>query len=62
MLRDGVIVAVVNHAELPQHVTPDNRLDRPVVTLLALALAIQPLHVQYLRAKPFEDYTDVLDA
>lgn len=46
MLRDCVVVPVVNHPEFPQNIAPDDRLDRPVVTLLAFAVAIQPLDVE----------------
>jgi len=50
MLWDCVIIPVVNHTELPQNIAPYDRLDRPIVALLALALAIQPLDVEDFRA------------
>lgn len=37
-------------------------LDSPVVAVVALALAVQSLHVEDLGAEPLEDDADVLDA
>lgn len=62
MLGNGVIVAVVDDAQLAEHVAPDRGLDRPVVAVVALALPIEALHVEDLGAEPLEDDADVLDA
>lgn len=62
MLRDRVVIPVIDYPELPQDIASDDRLDRPVVALLALALAIQPLNVEDLGAESLQYNADVLDA
>lgn len=62
MLGDRVVIPVVNYPELPQDIAPDDRLDRPIVALLALALAIQPLDVEDLGTESLQNDADVLDA
>lgn len=62
MLGDRVVVPVIDHPELPQDIAPDDSLYRPIVALLALALAVQSLDVEDLGAEPLEDDADVFDA
>ena len=61
VLADGVVVGVVDDAQLPHDFTPDGGLDRPVVDVAVLLLAVQLLHVEDLTAQPVEDDADVLD-
>lgn len=62
MLGDRVVIPVIDHPELPQNIAPDDGLYRPIVALLALALAIQSLDVEDFGAESLQNDPDVLDA
>ena len=61
VLTDGVVIRVVDDAELSHHLAPDGGFDCPVVHLVVLLLALKLLNVEDLAAEPLQDDTDVLD-
>jgi len=61
MFGYAVIAAVVYDAQLLEHVAPDGGLDRPVVAVGGLVVAVQPLDVHDFRVEPFQYDADVLD-
>jgi len=61
MLGYAVIVAVVYDAQVLKNVASDRGLDRPVVTVGGLVVAVQPFDVDDLRVEPFQYDADVLD-
>lgn len=62
MLGYGVVVSVVDDAELAQHIAADGRFDGPVVAVVALAFAVEPFHVENLGTEALEDDANVLNA
>ena len=61
MFADGIVIVIVDHAQLPHHVTADGGLQGPVVRVRAFAGPIQPFNVDDFRVETFQDDSDILD-
>jgi hypothetical protein len=62
MLRDGVVVVVVDDAELAHHVAANGGLQGPVVSVGALRRSVETFDVDDLRVETLQDDAEVLDA
>ena len=62
VFTDGVVVGVVDDAQLSHNVPPDGGLYCPVVDVAVLLVPGELLHINDLGAEPVQDDPDVLDA